>query len=148
MRRMIHRNGPNRPHISSVTSDFKERRDKSDRVRPNFSARPASSISVFFLASRCRKARLAPRRCISAPPVRGYLRPGVGVRKGFFAERCVFFSTPSPLNKIWGLATDQALDEGRARKKNARVFCKKRFACEKLTRVRLFGGATRAVEGP
>ena len=42
-------NEPNRPHISSDTINFKERRDKSDWMRPNFSARPASITSGFFL---------------------------------------------------------------------------------------------------
>ncbi len=55
------------------------------------SARPACIISVFSLASRCRVARLAPRWCISAPPVRGYLRIQPQTRNPFFRETSYFF---------------------------------------------------------
>ena len=91
-RRLIHRTEPNRPHISSDISNFKERRDKSDWMRPNFLARPACIISVFSLASRCRVARLAPRQSVSARPVRGVLRLWTGTRKCFFREKCIFCS--------------------------------------------------------
>jgi len=40
MQVLIHRFEPNRPHISSDTCDFKERRDKSDWMRPNFLGAP------------------------------------------------------------------------------------------------------------
>ena len=40
MKRLIHRNEPNRPHISSVTINFKERRNKINRCAANFVARP------------------------------------------------------------------------------------------------------------
>ena len=48
MQLFVHRNEPNRPHISSDTRDFKERRDKTNWMRPNLPARPASSASVFL----------------------------------------------------------------------------------------------------
>ena len=91
-RRLIHRTEPNRPHISSDISNFKERRDKSDWMRPNFLARPACIISVFSLASRCPVARLAPRQSVSARPVRGVLRLWTGTRKCFFREKRIFCS--------------------------------------------------------
>ena len=40
MKRLIHRNEPNRPHISSVTNNFKERRNKTNRCAANLVARP------------------------------------------------------------------------------------------------------------
>jgi len=40
MQVLIHRFEPNRPHISSDTCDFKERRDKIDWMRPNFLGAP------------------------------------------------------------------------------------------------------------
>ena len=62
MKRLIHRMNQT-AHISlQFYSIFKERRDKSDWMRPNFLARPASITSDYLFASRCRVARLAPRR--------------------------------------------------------------------------------------
>ena len=46
MKRLIHRTEPNRPHISSDTRDFKERRDKTHRMRPIPTARPACITSI------------------------------------------------------------------------------------------------------
>ncbi len=65
-------------------------------MRPNFLARPACLLSIFFLRRvpvRFRLGRLAPRWCISAPPVRGYLRFGAGGRKCFFFGTSQFFTT-------------------------------------------------------
>ena len=45
--------GPNRPHISSVTINFKERRDKTYRMRPNLVGAPRLQYLSFF--------RLPPR---------------------------------------------------------------------------------------
>ena len=42
-------NGPNRPHISSVTIDFKERDTNETGCALTSSARPASSISIVIL---------------------------------------------------------------------------------------------------
>ena len=70
---------------------------KVTEMRPNFSARPACIISVFSLRLvavclrfRFRVARLAPRWCISAPPVRGYLRSVPRPCNPFFREICDF----------------------------------------------------------
>ena len=60
-------------------------------MRPNFLARLACSVSVFSLAPRCRLARLAPRWCIAAPPVRGVLRLVAHTRNPFFQEKCIFY---------------------------------------------------------
>ena len=40
MQVLIHRMNQSRPHISSDTRDFKERRDKIDWMRPNFLGAP------------------------------------------------------------------------------------------------------------
>ncbi len=101
MKRLIHRNEPNRPHISSVIINFKERRDKSDWMRRNFLARPACIISVFSLASRCRLSAF-PLPCgpSGAPLVHlcaageGVLRLVRGTRKCFFAEMLSFSKKP------------------------------------------------------
>jgi hypothetical protein len=45
--------GPNRPHISSVTSNFKERRDKTNWLRPDLLGAPGLKCLLFFAASRC-----------------------------------------------------------------------------------------------
>lgn len=60
-------------------------------MRPISLARLACIISVFSLASRCRVARLAPRWCLLAPPVRGVLRLVGGTRNPFFREKCIFY---------------------------------------------------------
>ena len=49
MKRLIHRNEPNRPHISSVTSNFKERETKQTEMRPNFWRAPPALPLVFSL---------------------------------------------------------------------------------------------------
>jgi hypothetical protein len=40
------------------------------------------------------------RFSVAAASVKGYLRIGAGVRKGFFRERCVFFPDPRFAPKI------------------------------------------------
>ena len=90
-RRLIHRTEPNRPHISSDISISNSVETKRNQMRPNFLARLACIISVFRLASRCRVARLAPRWCLLAPPVRGVLRLVAGARTPFFREICIFY---------------------------------------------------------
>ena len=87
-RRLIHRTEPNRPHISSDISISNSVETKRNQMRPNFLARLACSVSVFSLAPRCRLARLAPRWCIAAPPVRGVLRLVAHTRNPFFQEKC------------------------------------------------------------
>jgi len=63
-------------------------------MRPKFLARLACFISVFSLASRCSLARLAPRQCIAAPPVRGVLRLLAHTRNPFFQEKRIFCDKP------------------------------------------------------
>ncbi len=89
-RRLIHRTEPNRPHISSDISISNSVETKRNQMRPNLLARLACIISVFSLASRCRVARLAPRWCLLAPPVRGVLRLVADTRNPFFREKCIF----------------------------------------------------------
>ena len=93
-RRLIHRTEPNRPHISSDISISNSVETKRNQMRPNSLARLACIISVFSLASRCRVARLAPRWCLLAPPVRGVLRLVTGTRNPFFREKCIFCAGP------------------------------------------------------
>jgi hypothetical protein len=84
--RLIHRNRPNRPHISSDTRNVKERRDKINGMRPNFPARPASSASSLFAA-------LAP----GPRPVRPAWRPDVHLSaagEGVFTDQSQY---PQPL---------------------------------------------------
>ncbi|HHL21760.1 MAG TPA: hypothetical protein ENJ52_09560 [Aliiroseovarius sp.] len=52
-------NEPNRPHISSVTNNFKERQTKQTEMRPNFSARPACLICILVCVA-------LPSVCVSA----------------------------------------------------------------------------------
>ena len=91
MQELIRRIGPNRPHISSDTCDFKERerQNRLDALKP-FSAPRLMYLSI-FVPPRCRLARLAPRWCISAPPVKGYLRIEPDTRKPFFERTVMFF---------------------------------------------------------
>ncbi|PJI86198.1 hypothetical protein BC777_2558 [Yoonia maricola] len=72
-------------------------------MRPNFLARLACIISVFSLASRCRVARLAPRWCLLAPPVRGVLRLVADTRNPFFREKCIFCDKHEFLHVLRGL---------------------------------------------
>ena len=87
-RRLIHRTEPNRPHISSDISISNNVETKRNQMRPISLARLACSISVFSLAPRGRLARLAPRQCLLAPPVRGVLRLLTHTRNPFFQEKC------------------------------------------------------------
>jgi hypothetical protein len=86
-------NEPNRPHISSDTRDFKERRDKINQDAPYIVRRAPpqkSLIVVHRVPSGSRRLAVwRPARavvCPSAPPVKGYLRFGAGVRNPFFPE--------------------------------------------------------------
>ncbi|MFV2036959.1 MAG: hypothetical protein ACC646_05160 [Paracoccaceae bacterium] len=51
MKRLIHRNEPNRPHISSVTINFKERRNKINRCAAKLPARPPH-LPLFVLPTQ------------------------------------------------------------------------------------------------
>ncbi len=79
-------------------------------MRPNFTARPACSISIFSfrlvtvcLRFRFRVARLAPRWCLLAPPVRGVLRLVGDTRNPFFREKCIFCDKPDFSHVLGGL---------------------------------------------
>jgi hypothetical protein len=96
--------GPNRPHISSVTSDFKERgRQNQPEASPIALTHPPA-CSRFS----CLDVRASPpfpsAAAVSAASVRGYLRMAAGDRKGFFAETCHFFRAGSFSLKIWWIA--------------------------------------------
>ena len=60
MQLFVHRNEPNRPHISSDTCDFKELETKSTGSAFFFLAQPASGISVF----RVRPSEVLLRRSV------------------------------------------------------------------------------------
>ena len=74
---------PNRPHISSVTSDFKEPRNKTDRSAVDLSGAPACTVPLVVSAM-----------AFGAKPVKGYLRIAAGGRKGFFQNDDFFSSSP------------------------------------------------------
>ncbi|WP_413874023.1 hypothetical protein, partial [Albidovulum sp.] len=77
--------GPNRPHISSVTSDFKERERQNQPVAPYLLGATARSFLVFVRLPGVTAASVC--RCsVTAASVKGYLRIGAGVRKSFFRE--------------------------------------------------------------
>ena len=69
-------------HISlQILSISKSVETKETEMRPNFLARPAQIPLIFLIRLvtvpprlRFRPARLAPRQCISAPPVRASFR--------------------------------------------------------------------------
>ena len=89
--------GPSRPHISSVTSNFKERGDKIDSVRPTCSARPASCISSSVCVSSPWRVRRGPSGAPLAPQRRrwrGIYGRGPDPASAFFRRRATFFRTP------------------------------------------------------
>ncbi|MDQ2090932.1 hypothetical protein [Marimonas arenosa] len=102
MQLLIHRFEPNRPHISSDTSNFKERETKRTEMRLFFWRAPARTISL-LLASRClgvsAVARLAPRCSVVAASVRGYLRIAADPRNPFFWKSSSFFAKSVFLSK-------------------------------------------------
>ncbi len=82
-------------------------------MRPNFFGAPRPITSDLFLRLvavclrfRFRVARLAPRWCISAPPVRGVLRLVRGTRKCFFEEIRIFSKKPYFPLKNMGLGNE------------------------------------------
>ena len=93
MKRLIHRMNQT-AHISlQILSISKSVETKETEMRPNFLARPAQIPLIFLVRLvsirprfRFRPARLTPRRCISAPPVRGVLRLVADTRNPFFRE--------------------------------------------------------------
>ena len=87
--------GPNRPHISSVIINVKERRDKTYRMRPNLTRRAPPALPLFFVvrlvAVPFPSGPSGAPSCASAPPVKGYLRIGRCTRNPFFQETSYFF---------------------------------------------------------
>ncbi len=89
-------------------------------MRPIFLARPASFTSEFLSCVSSRSAafplcpaRLAPRRCISAPPVKGVLRLVTDARKSFFCEKALFLRFSHFANENSVLASENFLRGGR-----------------------------------
>ena len=76
-------NRPNRPHISSVTSNFKEPETKLTECALNL-----------FGAPRLIRLYCFTEFGVSAASVRGCLRSHVALRKGFFRNSDIFFETP------------------------------------------------------
>ena len=101
MKRLIHRKDQT-AHISlQLPSISKSDRNKINWMRRNLFGAPRLIYLCCCFASRNPAVRLAPRRCIAAPPVKGYLRSHAQTCKCFFRESSVFFCTPRPTNKIW-----------------------------------------------
>jgi hypothetical protein len=87
-------------HISlQIPSISKSDRNKTDRSALSYSARPPACL-CFFAAAVC------------AASVRRYLRTVVGVRKGFFLERCVFCAFLGKAGFFQGLAQGTHRFEG------------------------------------
>ena len=85
MQDLIHRYEPNRPHISSVYSNFKERGPQFPKTRETKSTRSANLLwrnlrhipQCFLPADPPKRCSILPSGvplCASAPPVKGYLR--------------------------------------------------------------------------
>jgi hypothetical protein len=91
-------------HISlQILSNSKSVETKMTGCALTYLARPASFASDFILPPRCRPvclARLAPRWCISAPPVRWVLGLVAETRKRFFKEMSSFFRNSCYFFKI------------------------------------------------
>ncbi len=101
-RRLIHRTEPNRPHISSDISISNSVETKQNQMRPKVLGAPRLQYLCFFFRVslpylprfRFRPARLAPRWCIAAPPVKRLLRRVTDTRNPFFQEICIFHDNP------------------------------------------------------
>ena len=94
-------------------------------MRPNFLARPASDTSKFLsafrtvrLRLRCRPPRLAPRWCISAPPVEGVLRLVRQTRKQKIQKTSDFLE---PIPKMLKLRENRMVKEITIRFHGARI---------------------------
>jgi hypothetical protein len=83
-------NEPNRPHISSDTINFKQRRDKINRMRPNLFGAPRLYYLCFFCCVSLPCGPVGTPWSISAPPVRGVLRLVGDTRNPFFAQSAYF----------------------------------------------------------
>ena len=85
-------------HISlQILSISNSVETKSTGCALSLVARPASVASVFVAVLANLLSHISPSSapsCASAPPVRGYLRMGVGVRKAFFAGKRTFCIIP------------------------------------------------------
>ncbi|WP_231125956.1 hypothetical protein, partial [Roseovarius gahaiensis] len=93
---MIHRNEPNRPHISSDTIDFKERRDKINTKR-HFTF-GASCLIYLKIISASLPSRAPLRRSVWRPVVRlsaageGVFTDNQQTPQPLFALKVTFFS--------------------------------------------------------
>ena len=95
MQLFVHRNEPNRPHISSDTIDFKERRDKINTKRHfNLGATCVTYLCLLSadLPSEASLPQSVPRPAsTSAPPVKGYLLLHPKPRNPFLSPTSHFF---------------------------------------------------------
>ena len=103
---LIHRSEPNRPHISSDISNFKERETKQTEMRRILLGAPRLHSLCFSLrlVAVCVSAvaRLAPRSSVAAASVRGYLRIAARTRNPFFWKSSSFFQkTRFPRKNRW-----------------------------------------------
>ena len=69
-------------------------------------------LVAFCLRFRFRLARLAPRWCLLAPPVRGVLRLVADTRNPFFQEKCIFYNKPDFSHVLGGLGQFPVADLG------------------------------------
>ncbi len=91
-------------HISlQILSISKSVRDKIDWMRPLLFGAPCLIYPSIFRPPRCRLARLTSRWCISAPPVRWYLRFDAETRNPFFWQTSSFFQKTGFPRKNGGL---------------------------------------------
>ncbi|MCI2400672.1 hypothetical protein, partial [Aliiroseovarius subalbicans] len=97
----VHRNKPNRPHISSDIINVKERGSTAETKDPRqnlpeaphlFGATRVSYLKFFFSAAQSFNPSGVPS-CASAPPVKGCLGLPAASRKRFFCKNSVFFET-------------------------------------------------------
>ena len=83
-------------HISlQILAISKSVETKSNRMRRNFLGAPRPTLPLFFPSGPSKRPlRRSVWRPVgaSAPPVRGYLRLGPGVRKRFFPTNVIFFT--------------------------------------------------------
>jgi hypothetical protein len=92
---LIHRNEPNRPHISSDIINVKKHKPqtKTNQPRHKQPARLPVNASDFYRTFHVAASRPS-RRSVAAASVRGCLRPVFGGRKGFFRSNAIFLFFP------------------------------------------------------
>ena len=86
---LIHRNEPNRPHISSVIKFSKSVETKSTESAklPSATRQSYLRISIRLTSPSFRSTPFRVPATASAAPVKGYLRVSPESRKGFFTEK-------------------------------------------------------------